>query len=188
MVRLEEAQVTLGGSGRTNSSNSDFSLYLDQSMGTPGSSSTSSAQPGQGIPPAAAPTDSNSLVSQVASDYGLSPNLLQAVVETESGGNPAATSSAGAMGLMQLMPETAASLGVTDAYNPASNLNGGAKYLRGLINRYGDLRLALAAYNCGPGTLSRLGVTNWDRDQGKLPAQTQAYVPKVLSLYGEYDA
>lgn len=127
------------------------------------------------------------LVSRVAAAVGLPAGLVSAVVRVESGGNPNATSSAGAMGLMQLMPGTAASLGVTDAYDPVQNLYGGARYLKGLIDRYGgDVRLALAAYNAGPGTLSRLGVTDWERDKAKLPAETQAYVPKVLDQSGAW--
>jgi len=187
LVRLEEAQVTFGGSGQSNPDNLDFSLYLNQAMTAspqPGSVTSSGVQVPAGSQ--AGPAVPGDLVNRVAADNGLSPNLLRAVVAAESGGNPAATSSAGAMGLMQLMPDTAASLGVVNAYDPVQNLYGGAKYLKGLISRYGDVRLALAAYNSGPGTLSRLGVTDWGRDQGKLPAETQAYVPKVLGLYGSY--
>lgn len=185
LLRLEEAQVTLGGPGRT-AGNPDFSLYLGQALaafkaaGTEAPAMTSAPPTGLGR--------ENGLIDRVAAANGLPPNLLRAVVEAESGGNPAATSSAGARGLMQLMPATAASLGVTDPYDPVQNLYAGARYLKGLINRYGDLRLALAAYNSGPGTLSRLGVTDWDRDQDRLPAETRVYVPRVMNLYQAYGA
>ena len=181
--------MTLGGSGRGTAGNPDFALYLEQAVGAPAmplaarNPAVFSPDPGR----TAAGTEGfvpGSLVDRAASVNGLPPGLLRAVVQVESGGNPRAQSGAGAMGLMQLMPETAASLGVTDAYDPVQNLYGGARYLKGLINRYGDLRLALAAYNAGPGTLARLGVTDWERDQEKLPAETRAYVPRVLALYG----
>jgi soluble lytic murein transglycosylase-like protein len=184
LVRLAEAQVNLGWPEQ-GGSNFDFSLYLDQAVAAAAQAGSATA----GAPSPAAkggPAPLNNLIDRVAADNGLPSSLLRAVVEAESGGNPAATSSAGAAGLMQLMPGTAASLGVTDPYDPVQNLYGGARYLKGLINRFGDLRLALAAYNSGPGTLSRLGVTNWERDRGMLPVETQAYVPKVMALYGAY--
>lgn len=108
---------------------------------------------------------------------GLSPRLVQAVVQVESGYNSRALSSKGAMGLMQLMPATAGELGVADAYDPEENIRGGARYLRQQLDRFsGDVRLALAAYNAGPTAVTKYGDIPPYRE-------TQSYVQKVLALY-----
>ena len=88
--------------------------------------------------------------------YGISPRLLAAVAKVESSYRPDAVSSAGAIGLMQLMPATAAGLGV-DPYDPVASINGAARLLRDLQGRFGTIDLALGAYNVGPGTISRAG-------------------------------
>jgi soluble lytic murein transglycosylase-like protein len=116
-------------------------------------------------------------ISAAAKRHELDPALLSAVVGQESGFQPRAVSGAGAMGLMQLMPETARALGVRDPFDPAQNVDGGAKYLRGLIDRYrGRLDLALAAYNAGPGAVDRFGAVP------PYP-ETQAYVKNILATY-----
>ncbi|HHP51206.1 MAG TPA: lytic transglycosylase domain-containing protein [Moorella mulderi] len=112
------------------------------------------------------------LIDRVASRHGLPYNLLAAMAEVESGFDPKAVSPAGAMGLMQLMPETAWSLGVKDPFEPEENLEAGVCYFKDLWLRFGSLDLALAAYNAGPGAVCRYG--------GIPPyRETQEYVQKV---------
>ena len=123
--------------------------------------------------------DLTSLIQSAAAKYSLDPALLTAVIQQESGGNPAAVSAAGAQGLMQLMPRTAASLGVTDPFDPSQNVDAGARYLRQLLDQFGgNTTLALAAYNAGPGTVTQYG--------GVPPfAETQNYVSSVLDRIGQ---
>jgi len=109
--------------------------------------------------------------------YGVPENLLKAVAKAESGFQADAVSSCGAQGIMQLMPSTAKSLGVTDSFNPEQNIMGGAKYLGSLLGKYGDPKLALAAYNAGSGNVEKYG--------GVPPfRETRNYVEKVLSYAG----
>jgi len=109
--------------------------------------------------------------------YNISPKLLKAVAKAESDFRPDATSRAGAVGIMQLMPGTARYLGVKDAYDPGQNIMGGAKYLREMLDKYdGDVKLALAAYNAGPGAIGRNGGVPLD-------SQLKGYIPKVLGYY-----
>lgn len=128
------------------------------------------------------PAQIDSLVAANAGRFGVDPSLVKAIIANESGFNANATSSVGAQGLMQLMPATAASLGVGDSYNPAENVAGGTRYLRGLLDRFGgDTRLAVAAYNAGPGAVEKYG---------DVPpyTETQNYVQNVLSSYERYRA
>jgi cell wall-associated NlpC family hydrolase len=114
------------------------------------------------------------LFEQAGSRYGVDPTLLAAVAKQESGFNPRAVSHAGAQGLMQLMPATAAGLGVTNSFDPAQAVDGAARLLRDLIGKFGRIDLALAAYNAGPGAVHRYG--------GIPPyAETQQYVHAVLA-------
>ena len=115
-------------------------------------------------------------VARAAERHGLDQKLLHALVIVESGYRPDAVSPAGAGGLTQLMPGTAADLGVADRFDIDQNLAGGADYLARLLLRFGDLRLALAAYNSGPARVARLG---------RVPdiEETRAYVASVIACY-----
>lgn len=117
------------------------------------------------------------LVTALGKQYGLDPRLIEAVIIQESGGDARARSSAGALGLMQLMPGTAAALGVSNPLDPVQNVRGGITYLLEMLQRFhGNLALALAAYNAGPNAVAKYG--------GIPPyAETQRYVKDVLSLY-----
>ena len=116
------------------------------------------------------------MIHTAAQKYGVDPKLVSAVAEVESGGHQDAVSSTGAVGVMQLMPETAAGLGV-DPYRMESNVEGGAKYLREMLDTFdGDVKKAVAAYNAGPNAVKAYG--------GVPPyAETQNYVSNVLDIY-----
>ena len=115
-------------------------------------------------------------IHNAAQKYGIDPKLVSAVAEVESGGRQEAVSPAGAVGVMQLMPETAAGLGV-DPYNMESNIEGGTKYLREMLDTFGgDVKKAVAAYNAGPSAVKAYG--------GVPPyAETENYVNSVLDIY-----
>ncbi len=117
------------------------------------------------------------LIERTARRFKLRPELLHAVIRAESAYNPTAVSSAGAIGLMQLMPATAARYKVSDPYDPAQNVRGGAQYLRFLLKMFGNnLRLALAGYNAGENAVVKHG------NQVPPYPETQQYVRKVLQF------
>ncbi|WP_157109796.1 lytic transglycosylase domain-containing protein [Thermanaeromonas toyohensis] len=122
------------------------------------------------------PGELRKLLEEVARQYQLPLNLLQGVVKAESNFNPQAVSPSGALGLMQLMPETARALGVKNPFDPRENLEAGARYLRQMLDLFqGNIDLALAAYNAGPGTVQRYG--------GIPPyRETQEYIKKVKGI------
>ena len=143
----------------------DFQKILDTTMkNTKDSTPTSRAE-------------INELIDKYSEQAGLDVDFVKAVINQESGFNPNATSKCGAMGLMQLMPGTAQGLGVTNAYDPEQNIQGGTKYLKGLMDRFDNNKsLALAAYNAGPNAVKKYG--------GIPPYQeTQNYVKNVLGKY-----
>ena len=120
----------------------------------------------------------DSIIEHAAVSAAVEPNLLRAVIVVESGFNSRALSKRGAVGLMQLMPATASRFGVSNPYDPRENVHGGARYLKFLIDRFGNnVRLALAAYNAGEEAV--------DRNGGQIPpfTETMAYVPRVLKIY-----
>jgi soluble lytic murein transglycosylase-like protein len=120
----------------------------------------------------------DAIIEKAAVSAAVEPNLLRAVIVVESGFNSRAVSKRGAVGLMQLMPATASRFGVANPYDPLQNVHGGARYLKFLMDRFGqNVRLALAAYNAGEEAV--------DRNGGQIPpfTETMAYVPKVLKIY-----
>jgi soluble lytic murein transglycosylase-like protein len=156
---------------------SDFNAALAQAMLPQlAPAATENADAPAPVPP----EQINQLVQQNADIWQVDPALIKSVIANESSFNANATSSVGAQGLMQLMPETAASLGVKNPYDPAQNVAGGTRYLRGLLDRFkGDTRLAVAAYNAGPGAVEKYG---------DVPpyAETQNYVKNVLGSLDQY--
>ena len=119
------------------------------------------------------------LIARTARAHGVDPALVKAVIAAESNFRIEAVSRVGAQGLMQLMPGTAAELGVIAPFKSVDNVNGGVRYLKAMLERYGDVELALAAYNAGPRAV--------DRHEGIPPyRETQAYVKRVLNYYRGY--
>jgi soluble lytic murein transglycosylase-like protein len=128
-------------------------------------------------PTPAAPTGVDAAVREAASRYGLDPALVHAVIKAESDYDPKCHSHAGAMGLMQLMPETCRDYGISDPYDATQNIMGGCRELREHLDQFGgDTELALAAYNAGPNAVRR---------HGGIPPyrETQAYVPRVMGYW-----
>jgi len=183
-TRIEQitgAPVTLPGlpSSDPQPTTGSFASMLQAQMNaTPDDTAalpTSDAAPAM-VPPA----QIDALVGENAQSQNVDPALVKAIIANESGFNANATSKVGAQGLMQLMPGTAAGLGVTNAYDPAQNVAGGTKYIKSLLDRFGgDVRLAVAAYNAGPGAVEKYnGVPPY--------AETQNYVQNVLASYEKY--
>jgi soluble lytic murein transglycosylase-like protein len=125
-------------------------------------------------------TDLDAIFASASSSTGVDVNLLKAVAQAESGFDTEAVSSCGAMGIMQLMPSTCSSYGVSDPFDAAQNVNAGAEVLSDLLERYGwNLTLSLAAYNAGSGNVDKYG--------GVPPfAETTAFIDKVMNLYDSY--
>ncbi len=126
------------------------------------------------------PSQFDSYIQEAAQKHNVDPNLVRAVIQQESAFDPNATSHCGAQGLMQLMPETAKEVGVTNPYDPKDNIMGGTKYLGRLLTMFdGDLTKTIAAYNAGPGAV--------DHYNGVPPySETQGYVKKVKGYYQSF--
>jgi soluble lytic murein transglycosylase-like protein len=145
-----------------------------QAKGGWGANVLSPVKAGNASPP---PLEISHLVEQTASRLQVDPQLVHAIIKVESEYDPKAVSRKGAMGLMQLVPETAQRFGVENPFNPKENIEGGVSYLKHLLNLYGgDLSLSLAAYNAGEGAVQRFG---------GIPSfgETQDYVRKVTNIY-----
>ncbi len=118
------------------------------------------------------------IIMKYAREYDLNPHIIRAIIEIESSYNPSALSCSGACGLMQLKPGTAYDMGVRDYWNPEQNIKAGSKYIRLMLDKFGDLDTALAAYNQGPGTVQRAG--------SKIPnATAKRYVQKFYNALGK---
>jgi soluble lytic murein transglycosylase-like protein len=148
-------------------------LSAMQPSATPVNTTSNSGSVTQAAPAQMDPFTLKNLAKSASDQYGIPVQLILSVIHQESGGNPNAISSAGAQGLMQLMPDTAAALGVTNVFDPVQNVNAGTHYLAQLLNRFRSVPLALAAYNAGPEAVTRY--------QGIPPyAETQNYVQSIL--------
>lgn len=181
-----QAQISALETGPTpdaaaSSSSSSFADQLAAAQGTtPATTGTTATTPTGTTLGGGTPSAYDAQITAAATKYSIDPALLKGLIRQESNFDPAARSGAGAQGLTQLMPGTAASLGVTDATDPAQAIDGGAKYLKAQLDRFGgDASKALAAYNAGPGAVAKYG--------GVPPyAETQNYVTKVLGYAAEY--
>lgn len=163
---------------------SDFQNILNASMASKSEKHVDSSQEKSFSPSAGSKRIPNeqldSIIDKYAAKNDLDSAFVKALIKQESGFQPAVKSHCGAMGLMQLMPATASSLGVDNAFDPEQNVAGGTKYLKGLLDRYqGNKSLALAAYNAGSGAVKKYG--------GIPPyTETQNYVKNVLNNYKNY--
>ena len=190
IARVNELQLMIGGNAPAAPSpaSTAFASQLAGATAAPtattATTATASATPMAATGTSELPADVpyGAEITAAAKKYGLDPALLAGLVKQESGFNPNAGSPAGARGLTQLMPATAAGLGVTNVLDPAQSLEGGAKYLRQQLDAFGgDVTRALAAYNAGPGAVKRYG--------GVPPyAETQNYVRAVQANAAAYRA
>ncbi len=185
MMQQQNSLSALQSSAATAASAAD-----PASASTPASPAAAAAAAYQNAAVPTSPTAYEELIQQAAAEYALSPALIKGVIRAESSFRPQDVSSAGAQGLMQLMPGTAAELGVTDPFDPAQNVDGGARYLKQMIERYGgDVRVALAAYNCGPGRVDSLDITSAQSPgYERLSANVRAYVDRVLRFSSAYES
>ncbi len=169
-----QAKQAAEAAAATDTNTTDFATVLADTV-----DSTSSSTPVTAASSIEYTNETLESIFQKASEtYGVSVNLLKAIAKAESGFNQYATSKSGAMGIMQLMPSTAAGLGVSDAYDAEQNIMGGANLISQLLTKYnGDVSLALAAYNAGSGNVDKYG--------GIPPfTETQNYVSKILGYLG----
>ena len=179
-VSLDTVQQILGFTPQTDAP-VDTSPVTDTFTSSSSSANTTAAN-ATSSGSVSSPENLEEYFKEASETYGVDINLLKAIARQESNFNPSATSSAGAMGVMQLMPSTAKGLGVTNAYDAQENIMGGAKLMAQNLKKYnGDVSLALAAYNAGGGNVDKYG--------GIPPfKETQNYVKKVLGYYQNSNA
>lgn len=121
-------------------------------------------------------------IKSASQKYGVDENLIRSIIKQESNFNPNAVSSAGAQGLMQLMPFNSAAYGIKNPYSIEENINGGVKMMKRLLDKFGNVDMALMGYNAGEGTMAKRGVTA-PSDLYKMPSETRNYVKKVTDYY-----
>ncbi len=175
---LEPMTSSIANGGLSGGSGSGvYSYFVEEALTRsltdqwPLPSMTPPGQTASGAPPSSL----EGMIHAAATEQNVPPTLLRAMVEVESGGNPRAVSSKGAQGLLQLMPGTAEEVGVDNPFDAEENLRGGANYLRQQLDRFGDVRKALAAYNAGPGAVAKYdGIPPY--------RETEHYVDRVLEL------
>ncbi|WP_138493248.1 lytic transglycosylase domain-containing protein [Paenibacillus pinistramenti] len=168
------------------------STYTTAASAAAGLSSSAMAElesaSGSGSQGASTPYDA--MIAEASQKYGVPEALIKAVIDTESSFKPNVESSAGAKGLMQLMDGTARGLGVSNPFDPAQNIDGGARYLSYQLKRYGgEIKMALAAYNAGPSKVNALGVSSDNELTQKLdqlPAETRNYIEKIERAMTKY--
>ncbi len=175
IARVEHGPAVSGSTGQTGST---FAATLNAAQAD--SPATEPSTDATSSPTSAGGGAYTPLIEQAAARNGLNPAVLYGLIEQESGFDPSARSGAGALGLTQLMPSTATSLGVSEPLDPAQSIEGGARYLSQLLQQFGgNTTDALAAYNAGPGAVQQYG--------GVPPyAETQQYVTKVLGYAASY--
>ncbi len=181
--RMQELQAKIAAAEPKQPTKTAFNDVLQGALGSTlpynpfGSGTEISSDNRTGGKPSALGADLKEKIANAAKQAGIDVELFDALVQQESSYDPNARSRAGAMGLTQLMPDTAASLGVQNPFDPDQNLRGGAKYLSDMLKKFKDPALALAAYNAGPGRVERAG--------NQIPdiKETQDYVRKILARY-----
>ena len=177
----EQAAARTAAASSSSTEGADFAASLNESTkalssgSTDSNGSSASTQATSSASTMSSPQDYEAYFKEASETYGVATSILKSIAKAESNFNPSAVSKAGAIGIMQLMPSTAASLGVSNSYDARENIMGGAKYISQLLSRYqGNISLALAAYNAGTGNVDKYG--------GIPPfTETQNYVQKVLS-------
>jgi soluble lytic murein transglycosylase-like protein len=179
-ARIEQLRAQLGLNAPSRQpTSSDPTGSLSGLIGSPDSLKSGGFKPLSPFAPGVSVAGGEALkpmIERAAAEAGVEPALFDALVASESSYDPNARSRAGALGLSQLMPGTAAGLGVTDPFDPWQNLQGGARYLAQMMKKFRDPRTALAAYNAGPGAVEKAGgIPNYP--------ETRAYVEKVMRLY-----
>lgn len=174
-VNTSTGSLQMGG-GTVPTSNLTFEQLLATYSGNPLGAFPCPSR----IPYTGSESEFASIIKEASAQYGVDEDLIKAVIRQESGFNPNAKSYCGAMGMMQLMPETAEELGVENPWDPRDNIMGGVKYLKSLLDRFGgNITKALAGYNAGPGAVEKYG--------GVPPySETQNYVSSILSMYDDY--